>query len=100
MQKKSLVLAVGAALLVTGALAQDRKKPDPDSVVELYGKVYPQLVWPRGKGATDEDTALCTICGGAEGENSIIRRTEMASSNSRFGVRGHEKLGGGLRAIW
>ena len=100
MEKKSLVLAVGAALLVTGAFAQDRKKPDPDSVVELYGKIYPELVYPRGSGATGDGTALCTICGTAEGENSVIRRTEMSSSNSRLGVRGHEKLGGGLRAIW
>ena len=98
MQKKALVLAVGAAFVIQGAFAQ--KKAEPDSVVELYGKVYPELVFPSSKGATSEGQATCTICDPAVGENNIIRRTEMESSNSRFGVRGHEKLGAGLKAIF
>ena len=28
------------------------EKADPDSVVELYGKVYPELVFPSSSGAT------------------------------------------------
>jgi len=35
-----------------------------------------------------------------QGGNAVISRTEMESSNSRLGVRGSEKLGGGLRAIF
>ena len=42
MQKKALVLAVGAVLMATGAYAQrgggSRGGAEPDSVVELYGK--------------------------------------------------------------
>lgn len=98
MQKKALVLALGAAFVIQGAYAQ--KKAEPDSVVELYGKVYPELVFPSSKGATSEGQATCTICDPAVGENNIIRRTEMESSNSRFGVRGHERLGPGLKAIF
>lgn len=97
MQKKALVMALGTALAVQGALAQ---KAEPDSVVTLYGKVYPELVWPSGSGATAAGTTTCTICGTPEGENSIVKRTEMESSNSRFGVRGHEKLGADLKAIF
>ena len=100
MQKKALVMAVGAALVMTGAFGQKKDKPEADSVVELYGKVYPELVFPSGSGATSTGTAVCTFCAPAEGANSIVKRTEMESSNSRFGVRGHEKLGGNLKAIW
>src|SRR5690349_16344877 len=104
MQKKALILAVSAALVMPVAMAQKKggggDKPESDSVVELYGKVYPELVFPSSSGATDAGRALCTICGTAEGENAIIKKTEMESSNSRFGLRGHERLGGGMKAIW
>ena len=105
MQKKALILAVSAALVMPAAMAQKKggdkgEKADPDSVVELYGKVYPELVFPSSDGATETGRATCTICGPAQGENAIIKKTEMESSNSRFGLRGHEKLGGQLKAIW
>lgn len=98
MQKKALVIALGAAFVIQGAWAQ--KKAEADSVVTLYGKVYPELIWPSGSGATDAGTQTCTICGTPEGEGSIVKRTEMESSNTRLGVRGHEKLGPDLRAIY
>jgi len=101
MQKKTLVAAIGAALMVPGiAVAQKSDKPEPSSVVEFYGKAYPELVFPSSSGATSAGTATCTICLPAEGENAVIRRTEMESSNSRFGVRGHERLGANLKAIF
>jgi predicted porin len=85
-------------LIATAGWAQ--KKSEPDSVVELYGKVYPELVFPSSSGATSAGTTTCTICDPAVGEDNIVRRTEMESSNSRFGIRGHEKLGPGLKAIF
>jgi predicted porin len=104
MQKKVLVLAVGAAFMIPVAYAQKGggkgNKSEADSVVELYGKVYPELVFPSSKGATPASVTTCTICGPAVGENAIVKRTEMESSNSRFGVRGHEKLGAGIKAIY
>jgi len=103
MHKKALVLAIGAALAMQGALAQ--KKPsgggsEDDSQVVLYGKVYPEFVFPSGSGATAAGTAVCSFCLPATGENAIEKRTEMESSNSRFGIRGYEKLGRGLKAIY
>lgn len=104
MQKKLLVVAVAAALVIPCAYAQKggggKDKAEPDSVVELYGKVYPELVFPSSRGATSAGSAVCTLCEPAVGENNIIKRTEMESSNSRFGVRGHEKLGPNLKAIF
>lgn len=98
MKKTTLALAIGAALAVQGANAQ--KGPEPDSVVTIYGKIYPEIVWVTSSGATSAGTPTCTICGAAEGENSIVKRAEFESSNSRLGFRGHERLGGGLKAIW
>ena len=106
MQKKTMVLAVAAAFVLPSAFAKD--KPEPDSVVELYGKIYPEIVVPTSKGATGTDRATganaasyCTICLKPTGENSVIQnKTEMESSNSRLGVRGHEKLGPDLKAIF
>jgi predicted porin len=98
MQKKALVIAMGAALVMQGAFAQ--KKPEADSVVVLYGKVYPELYIPDSDGATATGTPTCTICRPAAGENAVVQRQMIESSNSRFGVRGHEKLGGGLKAIF
>jgi len=100
MQKKALVFAVSAALVATCAFAQKKEKEDPDQVVELYGKVYPEIYIPDGTGATGTGRATCTICTAAAGENAVVRRNMIESSNTRFGVRGHEKLGGGLKAIF
>lgn len=110
--KKALVLAVSAALAIPCAFAQ--KGEEPDSVVVLYGKAYPEIVRPSGKGATAASTAcssttlatriascdVATFAAAPTGTTGIIRRNEMESSNSRLGVRGHEKLGGDLKAIF
>ncbi len=111
MNKKALVLAIAAALAIPCVYAQrgggkgSADEADPDSVVVLYGKVYPEVVRQKGKDATP---ASCTTANGclatfsppASGVTSVITRNEMESSNSRFGVRGYEKLGGELRATW
>ena len=97
MQKKLMVIAVAGAIALPAAA---QKKSDADSVVTLYGKIYPELVFPSSSGATAAGRATCTICETAAGENAIIKRTEMESSNSRFGIRGHERLGPDLRAIY
>lgn len=99
-KKKILVLAIGAALAVPSVFAQRAKEDDADSVVVLYGKVYPEIVRARGSGATAAGTAVATFAAAPEGRSGIIERNEMESSNSRLGVRGHEKLGRGLKATW
>jgi predicted porin len=101
MHKKALVLALGAALMVPyAANAQRSEKAEADSVVELYGKVYPELYIPDSNGATSAGAATCTICLAATGQNQVVRRQMIESSNSRFGIRGHEKLAPGLKAIF
>lgn len=98
MRKKILVVALATALVPAVCAA---KKPGwDDSVIELYGKVYPEVVLPHGSGATDAGAAVATFAGTPTGTNSIIRRTEMESSNTRLGVRGQEMLGHDLKAIF
>jgi predicted porin len=114
MQKKILAAAISAALLIPSAALAQKKGggdkgdgPEPDSVVELYGKVYPELVFPSSSGATSASASTAatsssysTLSSRPAGENAVIKRTEMESSNSRFGVRGSEKIGSDLRAIF
>src|SRR5689334_1265729 len=102
--KRVLVLALSAAFAIPAAYGQKggekRDAPEADSVVELYGKIYPEVVREYGNGATSASTTTATFAGPAQGSNAVITRNEMESSNSRFGVRGHERLGPGLKAIF
>jgi predicted porin len=102
-KKKLLVVALGAALSAQGAFAaggrDEKGNEDADSVVVLYGKLYPEVVRPYGKDATAPGTVVATLAA-APTAGAILTRSEVESSNSRFGVRGAEKLGGGLKAIF
>jgi predicted porin len=100
MHKKILVGAVAAAVSIPGMALAATQFGSGDNVVELYGRVYPEVISPHGSGATDAGAPVATFAGTPTGENGIIRRTEMSSSNSRLGVRGHERLGGDLKAIF
>jgi len=105
MQRKALVLAVSAMFVMPAAFAASEKSekaegPEPDSVVELYGKVYPEIVRQYGHSPTGKGEAVATFASPPTGDSNIITRNEMESSNSRFGFRGHEKLGPYLKAIW
>src|SRR4051794_23886954 len=107
MQKKALVLALGAALAMSSAYAQKgggggEKDPwsGPDSVVEMYGRLYPEINYPNGSGATAAGSTVSTLSAAPTGSGSIISRTEVESSNSRIGWRGYERVGRDLRAIW
>jgi len=106
MQKKALVLALtatfamGAAYAQKGGGAKEDSWDGPDSVVTMYGKVYPEINYPKGEGATAVGTTVCSICAAPTGTNNIISKYEMESSNSRVGWRGYEKLGRDLKAIF
>lgn len=96
MQKKILVAAVAGALLIPSAYAEW----SDSNVIELYGKVYPELVRPHGSDPTAAGASVATFAAQPTGVDNIIQRTEMESSNTRFGVRGQERLGRDLKAIF
>src|SRR5512142_1819681 len=83
MQKRKIALALATAFAVPAVHAEIK---GDDNVVELYGRAYPEIIVPHGSGATDATTAVATFAGKPTGDNSIIRRTEVSSSNSRLGV--------------
>ncbi|MGZ5101883.1 MAG: porin [Usitatibacter sp.] len=93
----SAVFAMTCAHAQRGKVDKDS---DADSVVELYGKLYPEMVRESGKGATDVGTTVATIAGAPTGGTGIVKRNEMESSNSNFGVRGRENLGGGFKGLF
>lgn len=85
-----LALAVSATVATPAALAQS---------VELYGKLYPYLLSESGSGATATGTPVATMAKAAKGANAIIDQNGMmGGKNSRWGLRGSEDLGGGLKA--
>lgn len=101
MRRVPKALALCAMLLLAAsAWAQRKGGAQAESVIELYGKVYPEVVFPRGSGATPTGTATCTLCAPAVGTNRILERNEMESSNSRFGLRGHQRMGENFKAIF
>jgi predicted porin len=84
-------LAALALLIAPAAVAQ--------SHAVVYGRLYPQLAYVRTSGATPVGAQVSTLVDPATGERNIAG-AELQASNSRFGFRGSEALGGGMTAIW
>src|SRR5712692_4999595 len=97
LNRKAMVLAVGAALAAPGAYAQIKSPAGTDW--EFYGKFYPELTHARGEGATAPGTTVSTLAG-TLGGNALVSRWEMQVSNTYLGFRGEKRIGGGNRAIW
>ena len=91
-KKLPLLTAIAAVFAVPAALAQ--------SSVNLYGKLYPHVINEKGSGATAVGTPRSTLSSALPGTNGVTKNNGMTSGNSRFGLRGTEDLGGGLKAIF
>ena len=76
--------------LATAAAAQS---------VQVYGRLYPEVIYTRMTGATAPGTTLSTLAAPPTGD-SFASVVKMDSSNSRMGFRGDEPLGGGVRAFF
>lgn len=92
MNRKALALMALGTLAAPEAMAQA-------STVTLYGRLFPQFNVLDSRGATPAGTPVSTLAARATGENDP-RHNEVDSNSSRFGFRGTEDLGGGLRAVW
>ena len=93
LNRKAMVLAVGAALAAPSAYSQTGDK------WEIYGKFYPELTHAGGNGATAVGETVATLARTAQGVGGIINRWEMQVSNSYIGFRGERNIGRGLKAI-
>src|SRR5258708_1896140 len=106
LNRKAMVLAVGAALAAPSAYAQVKSPAGTDW--EFYGKFYPELAHTSSQGATAPNTAgLFTFVtppvanGIAPGNpNGIVSKWEMLISNTYLGFRGSKDIGRGAKAIW
>ena len=98
LNRKAMVMAVGAALAAPGAYAQVKSPAGTDW--EFYGKFYPEETHSHGDGATAPGTPGLSTLTGTLGGNLIIPRWEMQISNSYIGFRGSKDVGRGMKAIW
>lgn len=91
MQGTWLALAACGAMAIAGIAAAQS--------VDVYGRLFPEVVWTRMTGATRPGAQLSTLASKPTGE-SFWNVVKMDSSNSRLGFRGEEPLGGGARAFF
>jgi len=85
--------ALGVALPLALSL------PAAAQSVQVYGRLYPEVIWTRMTGATAPGTPLSTLAAPPTGD-SFTSVVKMDSSNSRMGFRGDEPLGAGVRAFF
>lgn len=94
-RKKVLALALASVAGVpTLADAQDAS-------VVLYGKFYPEWIVGRARHSTPAGTAVSTLVvapPAVTGDTGTIN--SLQASNSRFGIRGEERLGPDLKAFF
>src|SRR5256885_4536514 len=114
LNRKAMVLAVGAALAEPAAYAQVTSKAGSDW--EFYGKFWPEFARVNGEKPTANDNATrdglstllitSNVLAGARpatsnsGSSNLTNRGEMLVGNSYIGFRGGKSIGGGMRAIW
>src|SRR5712691_3528525 len=98
LNRKAMVLAVGAALAAPCAHAQLKSPAGSDW--EFYGKLYPEVLHISSSGATATGTTVATMATAAAGTNAIVNRNEMQTGNSYLGFRGKKDMGAGLKGIW
>src|SRR6267378_2284096 len=114
LNRKAIVMAVGAALAAPAAYAQVTSKAGSDW--EFYGKFWPEYARVNGRSPTANDNATrdglttLNVTDGANpaarpatsnsGNSNLTNRGEMLVGNSYIGFRGGKSLGGGMRAIW
>src|SRR5712692_9313144 len=95
LNRKAMVLAVGAALAAPSAYSQQASDK-----WEIYGKFYPEMTHDGSSGATAGGAAaVSTLAIPATGVNGLVHRWEMQISNTYIGFRGSRDLGRGTRPI-
>jgi predicted porin len=112
MKRNAVAVAVGALFIAPAAQAQIVFGNDTIGTVQIYGKLYPQVIRASSSGATGTGDSVSTlasptgVCGtassaGACSGTTAGSRIAVDSQNSYLGFRGERKFGNtGLKGIW
>jgi predicted porin len=92
MNLKKLPLAIAIASAIAAPVAS--------AEVTIYGKLYPYIVTDDGSGATAAGTSSATLGAAPTGVDAVVRNTGMVAGNSRWGIRGDEDIGAGMKAFF
>jgi predicted porin len=98
-KKLPLAIALGSMLIGSAAMAQDEGGGhSAGSSMQLYGKLYPYFLHEKGSGPTAVGTPVSTLAGTPTGTLGVAGINGLTAGNSRWGLRGTEDIGGGLKA--
>jgi predicted porin len=99
-KKLPLAIALGSLLIGSAAMAEDEGGRSAGSSLQLYGKLYPYLLNEKGSSPTPVGTPVSSLAATPTGTVGSQGVTGMVAGNSRWGLRGQEDMGGGLKAIF
>ena len=103
MRKQALAVAVGAIFVAPAAQAQITFGNDQIGTVQIYGRLYPELMTSKTSGSTGTCTGCVSTMAQTAGNNTAAAdqgtHFGVHTSNSRLGLRGERKLPAGMKAI-
>ncbi|HZS67515.1 MAG TPA: porin [Burkholderiales bacterium] len=112
MRKTALAVAVGGLFIAPAAQAQIVFGNETLGTLQLYGKLYPQVIWAESKNPTQSGTRVSNlaspsgVCGTSSSTGGCTgatagSRIAVDTQNSYLGFRGERQLGRtGLKGIW
>ncbi|HET7362533.1 MAG TPA: porin [Burkholderiales bacterium] len=112
MRKTALAVAVGGLFIAPAAQAQIVFGSETIGTLQLYGKLYPQVIWAESKNPTNTGSSVSNlaspsgVCGTSSATGACTgatagSRVAVDTQNSYLGFRGERQLGRtGLKGIW
>ncbi|HYY59771.1 MAG TPA: porin [Burkholderiales bacterium] len=105
MRRTALAVAVSGAFIAPAAHAQIVFGNEQLGTMQIYGRLYPELMWSKTSGATGVCTGCVSTMAATTGNNTTAgvdngTHFGVQTSNSRLGFRGERRVLGGMKAIW
>src|SRR5919197_2513345 len=105
MRRTALAVPVSGAFIAPAAHAQIVFGNETIGTMQIYGRLYPELMWSKTSGATGVCTGCVSTMAATSGNNTTAGVDQgshfgVQTSNSRLGFRGERRVTGGLKAIW
>src|SRR5579859_3712735 len=106
MKRSALTLAVGALFAAPAAQAQITFGNEQIGTMQIYGKLYPEVIHATSSGATQPGATVSTLVSTTNVLTGAAvfdpgSRVAVDAQNSYLGFRGERKLGStGLKGLW